>query len=293
MPPHQRPSVELPDVFVGSVALAAGHVSARQLRGPHVRRVLQGVYRPAWVPLTHKLKCQAARLVLPDQAVVTGLSAASVLGLRLAAPDDDVCAAVQEGPVVPRRSGIRLRRVADGRPFGQVVDGVRLAHARRLAFDAAARLPLHDATAALDAIARHGLVEIAEFQRWLTDCHDNDVRHVRLAAQLSDPRAESPPESVTRVHLVQAGFDVVPQHRVVLGSQVIARVDLALPDLKIAIEYDGRWHEGQRAFDNDRLAALRAAGWTVIIVTAELLRDYRRLVAAVAAAVAERRALLR
>jgi very-short-patch-repair endonuclease len=293
VPRHQAPSAELPDVFVGSAAVAAGHLSARQLRGPYVERVLQGVYRPAWVPLTHKLKCRAACLVLPGAAVVTGASAASVLGLRLASAADDVSVAVPEGPVVPRRVGIRLRRVSDAAPFGHVVDGVRLAHARRIAYDAAARRPVHDATAALDAIVRHGLVDIAHFRRWLTDCHDNDVRDVRLAAQLVDPRAESLPESVTRVHLVQAGFEVVPQYRVTVGSRVVARVDLALPKLKIAIEYDGRWHEAQRALDNDRLAALRAAGWTVIIVTAELLRDRRRLVAAVAAAVAERRALLR
>jgi very-short-patch-repair endonuclease len=80
-----------------------------------------------------------------------------------------------------------------------------------------------------------------------------------------------------------------------IGSRVIARVDLALPDLKIAIEYDGRWHEDdlQRALDNGRLAELRANGWTVIVVTAELLRDHGRLVATVSAAVAERQALQR
>jgi very-short-patch-repair endonuclease len=282
----------LPDVFMGSAALAEGHLSARQLRGPYVKRVLQGVYRPAWVPLTHKLKCRAACLVLPDAAVVTGASAASVLGLRLASAADDVSVAIPEGAVVPRRAGIRLRRVRDAAPFGQVVDGVRLAHARRIAYDAAARLPVHDATAALDAIVRHGLVDIAHFRRWLTDCHDNDVRGVRLAAQLADPRAESLPESVTRVHLMQAGFEVVPQYRVTVGSHVVARVDLALPKLKIAIEYDGRWHEAQRALDNERLASLRGEGWTVIIVTAELLRDHRKLVAVVSAAVAERRAFL-
>jgi very-short-patch-repair endonuclease len=89
-----------------------------------------------------------------------------------------------------------------------------------MAFDAAAGLPLPEATAALDGIVRQGLVDLA-------------------------------------------------------------------------IEYDGRWHEGdlQRALDDGRLAALRAAGWTVIVVTAELLRDHRRLVVAVSAAVAERQAL--
>jgi very-short-patch-repair endonuclease len=292
MPTQRRPSGELPDVFIGSQALAEGLLTVRQLRGPQVRRVIRGVYRPAWVPLTHKLKCQAACLVLPDCAVVTGASAASVLGLRLASPNDDVSVAVPEGPVVPRWAGVLLRRVREPRPCGDVLDGVRLAHVRRMAFDAAVRLPLHEATAALDAIVRQGLVDLGELRAWLRTCHDNNVRQVRQAAALVDARAESRPESIARVHLVRAGFDVVPQYRVLVGSRVVARVDLALPELKIAIEYDGRWHEEdvQRALDNGRLAELRAAGWTVIVVTAELLRDHRRLVAAVSAAVAERQA---
>jgi very-short-patch-repair endonuclease len=290
---QRRPSAELPDVFIGSEALAEGLLTVRQLRGPQVKRVIHGVYRPAWVPLTHKLKCQAACLVLPSCAVVTGASAASVLGLRLASPDDDVSVAAPEGPIVPRRAGVQLRRVREPRPGGDVLDGVRLAHARRMAFDAAARLPLHEATAALDGLVRQGLVDLGDLRAWLRTCHDNNVRDVRRAAELVDARAESRPESITRVALVLAGFAVVPQYRVLVGSRVVARVDLALPKLKIAIEYDGRWHEDdvQRALDNGRLAELRAAGWTVIVVTAELLRDHRRLVAAVSAAVAERRAL--
>jgi very-short-patch-repair endonuclease len=295
MPASRRAPDALPDVFIGSEAVAAGLLTSRQLRGRLISRVLQGVYRPAWVPLTHKLKCQAASLVLPEQAVVTGLSAASVLGLRLAAPSDDVLVALPCGMTAPRRSGIQLRQVRERHLVGEMVDGVRLAHRRRLAFDAAVVRPLPDATAALDALTRHGLVVVDELRDWLSTCHDNNVVNVRRAAALVDPRAESWPESVTRVHLVEAGFDVVPQHRVIVGSRVVARVDLALPALQIAIEYDGRWHEEgqQRALDNDRLAGLRSAGWTVIVVTAELLRDPRRLVSAVAAAVAEREALQR
>jgi very-short-patch-repair endonuclease len=242
--------------------------------------------------LTHALKCRAACLVLPEQAVITGVSAATVLGATIAKASDDVTVALTKGLTVPRRAGVRLRRVQERRPAGRVVDDVRLAHPRRIAFDAAARQPLPEATASLDTLVRHGIITADELRAWLATCHDNDVRAVRRAAELVDPRAESRPESITRVHLVEAGFDVVPQHRVRIGSRVVARVDLALPDLKIAIEYDGRWHEAdvQRALDNDRLAALRADGWTVIIVTAELLRDPRRLIAAVAAAVAERQA---
>jgi very-short-patch-repair endonuclease len=293
MPALRRPTDSLPDVFVGGEAVATGLLTPRQLRGPFIVRVLQGVYRPAWVPLTHKLKCQAASLVLPEQAVVSGLSAASVLGLRLARPDDDVTVALPIGVSAPQRRGIRLRHVREQHIGDQQLDGVRLAHSRRLAFDAAVVRTVPDATAALDALVRHGLVDLDEFRTWLFTCHDNNVRKVRRAVELVDPRAESWPESITRVHLVEAGFDVVPQYKVIIESRVIARVDLALPDLRIAIEYDGRWHdtELQRSLDNGRLAALRAAGWTVIVVTADLLRDHRRLVSTVAAAIAERQAL--
>jgi very-short-patch-repair endonuclease len=290
---YRRPPDTLPDLFIGSQAVAAGLLTTRQLHGPFVARVTHGVYRPVWVPLTHKLKCQAACLVLPPAAVVTGVSAASTLGLRLASSSDDVMVALPLGVTAPHRSGIRLRQVRQQLVAGEVLDGVRLAHRMRIAFDAVVGRPLPEATAALDALARHGLVDLGEFSAWLATCHDNNVCDVRRAAAFADPRAESQPESVARVVLADAGFDVVPQYRVAVGSRVVARVDLALPELKIAIEYDGRWHEEdlQRALDNDRLASLRAAGWTVIVVTAELLRDRRRLVSTVAAAVAERRAL--
>jgi very-short-patch-repair endonuclease len=291
---HRRPTAPLPDVFLGSQAVAEGLLTSRQLRGPHLRRVLQGVYRPAWVPLTHPLKCQAACLVLPEAALVTGISAAAVLGLPLAKPGDDVVVVLPHTATAPNRTGVRLRRLRDPGLPGRPLDGVRLADPRRIAFDAAVGLPVAEATASLDALVRHGIIDADDLRQWLATCHDNNVVAVRRAAQLIDARAESQPESVTRVHLREAGFDVVPQYRVVVGSRVIARVDLALPELKIAIEYDGRWHEAdvQRALDNDRLSALRAAGWTVIVVTAELLRQPRRLVAAVATAVAERRANL-
>lgn len=291
MPRHRRPSEPLPDVFVGTHAVAEGLLSARQLRGPHVVRVLHGVYRPAWVPLTHRLKCQAACLVLPEAAVVTGRSAATVLGLTLAEPHEDVAVAVPEGLHLPRRQGVQLRRVRERRPAGRVLDGVRLAHARRIAFDAAAGRRLPQATATLDALVRHGIADVDDLRQWLEGCHDNHVVPLREAAAMVDARAESQPESVTRVILRKAGFDVVPQFRVVVGRELLGRVDLALPELKIAIEYDGRWHEAgsQRALDNTRIARLRAQGWIVIVVTAELLREPRALVGAVAAAVAERR----
>jgi hypothetical protein len=280
----------LPDVFVGSDAVAQGLLTARQLRGPFVERVLQGVYRPSWVPLTHKLQCQAACLVLPEDAVISGASAASVLGVHIARPGDTVLAVVPEGVKAPKRGGVRVRTSQRPVPVGRLLDGVRLAEANRLALDAVAGLDLPDATARLDALVRAGLLDVQAFRRWLEEHRVHHVRAAACAVELVDPRAESLPESRTRVLLHQDGIVTVPQFRVRVDGRVIARVDLALPELKIAIEYDGRWHEGelQRGLDNDRLAALRADGWTVIIVTAEMLRRPQLLLAAVRGAIAER-----
>ena len=277
-------------MFVGSEAVAQGLLTDRQLRGPFVERVLHGVYRPSWVPLTHKLQCQAACLVLPDEAVISGASAATVLGVRIAQPGDTVVAVVHESVKAPKRGGVRVRTSQRPVRVARLLDGVRLAEANRLALDAVAGLDLPDATARLDALVRAGLLDVQHFQRWL---HQHRLHHVRAAAcaaELVDPRAESLPESRARVLLHQDGIATEPQFRVRVDGRVIARVDLAIPELKIAIEYDGRWHEGelQRGLDNDRLAALRAAGWTVVIVTAEMLRRPQLLLAAVGGAIAER-----
>jgi len=190
--------------------------------------------------------------------------------------------------VVPRRRGIHVNEAT--RWFGLVTrpDGLRVADAERVAFDAAARRPLPKAVAVLDAMTRAGLVQMDTLVRWLEDEHGNGVPTVREAVPLVDPRAESQPESVMRVVLVRAGLAVVPQYAVVSQGRLIARVDLALPEFKVAVEYDGTWHVLREQLERDRarLNALQAAGWTVVHVTAAMLRDADAVVAAVRAAVA-------
>ena len=79
-----------------------------------------------------------------------------------------------------------------------------------------------------------------------------------------------------RVVLVLAGLVAVPQHTVRdPDGRFVARVDLAFPEQRVAIEYDGAWHgePGQLARDRRRLNALDAAGWTVLHVTARDLHE--------------------
>lgn len=282
--------VDLPLVFRGADAVEAGVLTPRQLRdGPWVR-LLRGTYTRRDVEVTHVLMCQAAGLLVPPVAQLTGASAAAVLGHAWLRPRDPVEVVLPEEAGRPTVRGIAARRstmpLDPGRPWRTA----SLAAPERVAFDAAARVPLATGVGRLDALARGGDLSVDRFSSWLTDRHDNDVVHVRQAVDLVDPRAESLPESSLRVQLHLAGIDVVPQVVVRDRDRAVARVDLALEDLRIAIEYDGAWHalQGQLAKDRDRLNRLREAGWLVVHITADDLAEPGRAVALVRAAIARR-----
>lgn len=282
--------IDVPDVFVGSVAVAEGLLTEPQLRGRSVRRVLHGVYRPAWVEVTHELRCRAAMLLLPDAARLTGRSAAATQGVDLARTMDDVEVVMPFGSRAPRIRGVSVRQTMSPGPLGPELEGLRLAHPVRVGYDLAARRPLTRATAYLDAACRAGVVDLERMQEWVCGCHDNDVVGVRAALAECDPRAESVPESEMRVILRQAGFPVVVQHVIRDGGRRIMRADLALPELRIAILYDGAWHALRAQLEHDRAQqrALQRAGWLSVHVTADLLGTPSSLVGAVAGAVAQR-----
>jgi very-short-patch-repair endonuclease len=69
---------------------------------------------------------------------------------------------------------------------------------------------------------------------------------------------------------------------------LIARVDLAYPELKVAVEYDGHDHttDDRRGRDIDRIDRLQRAGWVVVVVTGRQLGSPRRLVERVREALA-------
>jgi len=67
----------------------------------------------------------------------------------------------------------------------------------------------------------------------------------------------------------------VPQFDVVDDGRWLGRVDLAWPEARLIVEYDGEYHfDGlQIARDDARLSRLVAAGWRVIRLSAADLRD--------------------
>ena len=93
---------------------------------------------------------------------------------------------------------------------------------------------------------------------------------LRELARLVDARSESHMESRTRLRVIDAGFPP-PDPQVWVYDEAGApryRLDLAWPELKVAIEYDGEEYHGpeQARADRVRRAWLAAHGWTVIVV---------------------------
>ena len=90
-----------------------------------------------------------------------------------------------------------------------------------------------------------------------------------------DARSESPGESQLRVGLLGEGIPrPVCNHNVIEDGGWLARVDLAWPEYRIAVEYDGIVHlaEASRRSDARRRNLLVQNGWIVITATADDLR---------------------
>ncbi|RRO12940.1 DUF559 domain-containing protein [Saccharopolyspora rhizosphaerae] len=257
-----------PPLFTRAQALAQG-ISDHKL-AKYFTRVLQGVYTVRDAVVIHQLRCRAAAMTLPANAVITGRSAATLLGADLAGPHDPVEVLVSDHKYMNRRFGLRAwaRTCTDDElvPW----HGIRLARMTRAAFDVLARHTLRFAVANCDAMLRAGLVDETSLHEFIAERHYYGYRKAHRALALVDARAESIPESVLRVELVRAGLTPTPQVEVFdLEGNVVARPDLAFEEEKVAVEHDGNWHARpeQRAKDEVRRQRLRECGWTVVVVT--------------------------
>jgi very-short-patch-repair endonuclease len=276
----------LPDVFRGSEARKAGLITAGQLRGPAVRRLFQDVYAPAHVAVTHELRCRGATLIVPKEAVLTGRSAATVLGIELAQPLDPVEFVVPEefrfGPI----EGINVRRTEVSKKESRPWETARIAKPARIALDLLLRLSprkrgwirrLRIGVPDLDAFLRSGLVRRSSLERQFQARRNRGIRLARNALLLADPKAESLPESELRVVMAVAGFRPRPQYNVYKNRKFLGRLDLAIKERKVAVEYDGRWHNTPEQVAHDRVRRQRLAddGWAFVIVDSEqLATDY-------------------
>jgi hypothetical protein len=284
MPPGHRP---LHGIFLGSHAVAEAVVTPKQLKAGLYRRLLHNVYADPGLTADHELYARGAALVMPEAAVLGGRSAAAWFGAPFASAVDPVVVVVPPDSTWRGPRGIRVHRTSL-RP-GDVLnleDGIRLTTPLRTAWDVATLETVPTAVALLDAMVRTGNLDLAAYRRMSEPGHGR-WRSGRVAKVLPlvDGRSESPPESWVRVACARAGLPApVPQFVVLHEGEFLGRVDLAWPEAKLIVEYEGAHHfdELQIRRDDRRYERLTAAGWRVIRLSASDLRDMDALVARIA-----------
>lgn len=235
-----------------------------------VRPVLRGVYAAAQLVDSIELRAASLALVVPPSAVVTDRSAAWLHMVDLLAPS-----AVHEMPPLDiySRSESRVRRpgVSSGERRMRdedvtVVEGVLVTTKLRTALDLGRRLDRYHALAALDALLRAGVPHDALLASVGRFAGERGVVQLRTLAPFADPRPESPPESVLRLHWLEASGLPPPEPQVWVHDRGVARfrVDVGNEDLRYGAEYDGRaFHQDAEADQERRTWLDESGGWVV------------------------------
>ncbi|MBS1672877.1 MAG: hypothetical protein JSS74_02805 [Actinobacteria bacterium] len=325
MPTRRDIPAGLGDVFHVSAARDAG-VNAGRLRSPDLSSPFHGVRRrstPATAsdPGADPYEIQSAqRRARTDEYVprltpgqfFTHDSAAVRWGapLPLAMTDGRIA----DGRALPVHVGVfgdaplpRVRGVRGHRALARTthivdLDGVSVMSAASTWASMGASLPLMDLVALGDYFCRRWregvgrkdpgrppLATIEELRAAVGAGRRVGVANLREGLELIREDSWSPRESLVRCILVTRGLPEPELNIDVFeAGKFLGCVDLAYPHLRIAIEYHGILHSDHYAADVERMAALRHAGWIVIEVTAELVKEQAELVRRVRRALAQR-----
>lgn len=270
-----------PEVFRGSTAVAAGLVTWGRLRGPRFVRLFPDVYAVSTgAPPTLALRSRAAALLVQDRGVLSGYSAAELLGASCGpfhAPAEVTLLRGRQRA----HPGLLVHRDALAPRETWRVDGVVVTSPLRTAYDLVRRLDDVEGVVALD--------RLANTKRFAPDLllnfavhypHARGNRRVAEALARAVRYSGSPMETRLRLLLVDAGLPRPQVQWVVQDPEARTCVwlDLAYPEAMIGIEYEGEQHTTPEGVlrDAGRYTRLVARGWRVHRYTKYEIRDEPR-----------------
>lgn len=248
-----------------------------RLRRGSLRTVLRGVYASPDDEDSLEFRARCASKVTSPHHVLTDRTAAWIHGVDVLVtaelaklPPIETCALRGHQPTKVTGTDGRTR---DLRPDDiMTIHGVRVTTPVRTALDLGCCLRRREAFAALNAFARaYGLTRADYLRRLPRFRGRRGVIQLRELVGLVDPRLESQRESWVYLEIVTAGLPrPEPQVWIDVGGVPTYRLDLAYPDLRVCVEYDGfAAHEsdpGQAEYDAARRRWLREHGWRIIVV---------------------------
>jgi very-short-patch-repair endonuclease len=265
-------------------------VVRRRLKGNVWEELYPRVYRAAANRPVDWRQRQVA-LVLRTGGVSAGIAAAALHGLGGPPPRPEILL----GRVPRQALDAVIHTSASIDPIDCTeTDGIPVTTVARTLVDVAGLLPSEEFGDMLDTALIRRLVTVGRLRSraealWAPRRAGCAIVLSALEERkASDARAANPWEAkVLRAVRARGLPEPRVNHRVRIGGRV-RYLDLAWPDVKIAIEFDGFVpHSTRRVFDDDRARQndLIADGWTVFRVTATMLRTPDRTFAPIAAAV--------
>lgn len=252
-------------------------ISYGRLRRPDLTRPVRGVRAPADADLL--MRCRALLLHRPEGMCFSHTTAALLYGAplprRLNA--DPIHITVMAPARAPQIGGV-IGHVAR-RTNTRLHSGLPVSAPASMWLDLATELQRHELVALGDFLLANGGTTADELEEALESAAGRrGVATARLALPLLHAGSESPAESALRVVLHDAGI-VPPCLNYRIHSRegsFVARVDMAYPDQRLVIEYEGDHHRVDRDQwhkDIRRQARLEDLGWRVIRATAADLAD--------------------
>ncbi|WP_433532435.1 hypothetical protein ACQPYA_10570 [Micromonospora sp. CA-263727] len=264
-------------IFRGSDVVARGLLTRTELRSRAWRPLFRDVYADAHLAISHRTRCRAAtRLLLPADAAIAGRSAAALFGAGNVGADEPIDVLLPTGRRFGPVAGLAAHTAEVGEDEITLHGELRVTRPRRTCWDLAQWCSVEDAVATVDRLAASGAVRLDDLSELARSrAGDRGWKRLLRVSELADAGAESVPESRLRVRVVLAGLPrPVTQFVVERQGRFVARVDLAWPELRVAVEYDGLWHHDPEQFHRDRRRLNRLLGndWIVLHVTAKRLR---------------------
>lgn len=262
------------------VGTLRGRLAARDLARP-----FHGV-RSAYAPATFHERVASYVPRLGNHQSFGGITAARLWGLPIPwtwSPTEPLVVVSPTGRPAVRARGVHGRRLAANRLHVWHVGRAPVLDPVGTLFMCAERLTLEHTLVMADAVLSTSANYPGRLpgtppttaddlrRRLITWGRFRGCVNVREALELARPGVESPKETVTRLLLHDARLpEPTIQHEVFDGERFVARVDLAYPEKKVAIEYEGDGHRtGREQWRRDiqRQRALEDLGWTVIRLT--------------------------
>lgn len=260
------------------IAAAVGRAGLQQLvLIGHLERVHRGVYRVSGAPSSKLQTVTAVTLALQGVAGVRSAAAlAGIDGFTLDKPEVLVRAGTTRGRSFGDDLTVRVH-YTNFLPAHHVeeVDGIRRTTLARTLCDMSSVRSVETLGRIVDNCKRRRLIDYEEVALCREEMRARGRRRTTviddvLATRLDGYQiGETPPEDAVIQWVEEAGFAPKPQHWTVANGSRF-RIDVAVVDDKVAVEYQGRdGHELQVDIDRDaaKITSLQLAGWFVVLVS--------------------------